>query len=146
MITKKREKQIIKKIESVEQEINLVRAKLKKKIKLIIERNRKINFPKSIEILGEKWSIILSEDLSNESGKLNGLCYKKTKVIMLCLSNENIIRTCLHELQHSIDYETANSFEAMKKENTYFNEIRVSTLAEIWLGIFKQLKGIENGR
>jgi len=143
MISKQLEKKIWKKIEKVEEGIKDLRLTEKKRNAKIIKRNKKIRFPETIDILGNTWTISLEEELSFSGKEVNGLYYWRNRKISLCLANKDIVETLLHEVQHAIDYEFGNAFDELRKlkGNKHFNEFRVSTLAKIWVSIFKQLRG-----
>lgn len=142
MISKKEEKRLWKKIEKVEEEIKNLQLSLKRRAAKIIKKNKSVRFPETLDILGNTWRIELSEDLKSPE-KLNGLCQQRSRTISLCLSNKNIVGTLLHEIQHAVDHEYGRCFDELRKlkGNKHFNEFRVDTLAKIWLGIFKQLRG-----
>lgn len=143
MISKKEEKKLLKKIEKIEEGIKNLQLSLKRHNAKIIKRNKKVRFPEHIDILGNAWRIEFSEDLRDSKEKLDGLCQYSKREISLSLSNKDIIGALLHELQHAIDYEFGRVFDEMRKirGNKHFDEFRVDTLAEIWLGIFRQLRG-----
>jgi len=146
MITKQQEKSLLKKIEKVENKIKILQLPDKQQRAKIIKRNKKVKWPETIDILEYIWHIEMSEDLHNKEGKkVKGLCYTPKRRIFIDLASEDIVKVILHELIHSIDYEFGRVFDGMRviRANKIFNEFRVDTLAQIWLDIFKQLKGIE---
>ncbi|KKM61699.1 hypothetical protein LCGC14_1529080 [marine sediment metagenome] len=149
-MSKQQEKKILimtrmlsKKIEGIEENIKDLELSDKKKRAKVIRRNKSVRFPKTLDILGNTWRVELEEYLENSEGKVNGLCHWRTRRISLCLSDKNIVETLLHEVQHAIDYEFGNCFDELRrlKGNKLFDEFRVSTLAKIWVSVFKQLRG-----
>lgn len=143
MVSKQQEKKIWKKIEKIEKEIKDLKLSEKKRNAKIIKRNKKIRFPETIDILGNTWTILLEEELSLSEEKVNGFCSYRNRKISLCLASKDIVETLLHEIQHAIDHEFGKCFDELRKlrANKVFEEFRVSTLAKIWISIFKQLRG-----
>lgn len=147
MMSKKQEKKILKKVEEIQNGIKDLELSEKRRNAKIIKRNKSVRFPKTIDILGNTWTISLEEKLSFSEVKVNGLCTHRGRKISLCLSDKEIVETLLHEIQHAIDYDFGVCFDELRKlrMNKLFDEFRVSTLAKIWLNVFKQLRGeVEN--
>ena len=150
MISKQKEKILLRKLNKIEEGIRDLESSEKKRNARIIKRNKNIRFPKTIDILEKTWKIELTEDIEppdqNSGEKLNGLCQQHNRKIILNLSNKDITETLVHELIHAIDYEAESVFNELKKSKIKeFKEFRVRILARVWTQIFKQLRGNENG-